>query len=162
MLRSFAFIRSGIIYHFPVAVYVVLVHPICAVPALGQERYGLVLRQRPRKTVDVVAQILGDHPALFVERLLGIVSYRLADRDNGVLLLEIDGIELDRFAGFAIVEPRYVDEARLQLADELGVAFGRFGKYDQIIALRQRLYALLEGLDDALIVIDGDGVGLVE
>ena len=66
------------------------------------------------------------------------------------------------FAGFAIVEPRYVDEARLQLADELGVAFGRFGKYDQIIALRKRLYALLEGLEDVLVVIDWDGVGVVE
>ena len=147
-------------YHRPVALNIVFILSVFGVPALCHERHGLVRRELPAEAVDVVAQVFGDDRALFVERQLGIVGDGLADGDDRVLLLEVNGIEFDRFLRLAVVQAGDVDEALLQIADKFRVAPRRLGEDDQIVALHQRLDALLEGLDDVLVVIDGDRVGV--
>ena len=147
-----------VFYHLPIADEVVLIHTVGGVPAFGQKGDGLVRGKLAGKAVDIVAQIGGDRLALFFDRLLGIVGDRLADRDDCVLFREIDGIELERLFRLAVVQARKIDKARLQLADIFRKTLRRLGEDDQILALGQRLDALLEGLDDTLVVIDGDRI----
>ena len=103
--------------HVPVAIDIVFVLGVALVPAICQERNGLVFGERAGETVDVIAQIRGDLVALGIERNLRIVGDRFADGDDGVFLLQIDGVEFECFLCLALIETCKVDEARLQLRD---------------------------------------------
>ena len=151
-----------ILYHLPVAGDVLLILTVGGVPARLHEVDGLVLGQCSAEAVDVVAQVVDKRIALFIERTLRIVGDRLADGDDRVFLLQIHGIEFERLFAFAIVQARDIDKARLQLVDEFRVTLGRFGEDHQMVAVGQRADALLERLDDPRVVIDGDGVGVVQ
>lgn len=69
---------------------------------------------------------------------------------------------MERLFRFAIVQARDIDKAGLQLVDELREPLGRFCKDHQMVAVRERTDALLEGLDDPCVVIDGDSVRVVQ
>lgn len=149
-----------VLYHLPVTCYVVLILTVGGVPPRRVEGDRLVRRQAPPQAVDVVAKVGRDRVALFVDRKIGVIGDRGADGDHPILLVEVDGIESQRLFSFAVIQAGKIDKTRLQLTDVVGEARGRFRKDHEILAAGQRFDALLEGLDDSAVVVDGDGAGI--
>ena len=83
-----------------------------------------MLGELTRQTVYIIAEVIGYHLSLFLRLKLGIIRDGPAYGDNGVLLLNIYGVEVQPLARSAILQASYIHKPGLQAVDILGVSLG--------------------------------------
>ena len=121
-----------------------------------------MLRQGDSNGGDFFHQILTDAMPLLFHGSIGIKPDGFSEVHLLQLGSNVEGYEGNRLSGFLVIQLCHIDEAVLKIIEDVVMLHIMLREDHNMIPLLKPLYRIFEGADQPGVMVDTDGVGIVE
>ena len=121
-----------------------------------------MLRQQKRNICDFLHQIVTDPSAFFRNGHIRIELDGFAEIHCFQLRCNVQRYKGNRLPGFLVVKLRHIDEPVLKFIEDVIIFHIMLREYHYMVSFLEPLDGILEGSHKAGIVVDTDGIGIVE